>query len=329
VDATVLATDVGVYGDVDLRLGKLVHVRGGARADLLVYDLDDRLGNFIPVFQRQQHIVGYRRTAIGVAAGPRATVEVEPANWLTVLASYGEGYRSPQALQLEEGENAPFTKVRGMEVGAKLKPGAGERLSLTASGYVTFLSNDLAFDPGDNRLERIGPTRRAGVVTYLLAHPTHWSLASLSVTYVNAVLTAPPVASVANPSPPYVPGQLLPYVPPIVVRADASVNREFTLFGRVHLDARAGAGFTFLSPRPLPYGQFAEPVALLDLSAGVRVGPVGLTLEVYNVVGTRYAATEYSFVSNWQTTDIPSRIPARTISAGAPRTFVGSISVSF
>jgi outer membrane receptor protein involved in Fe transport len=306
-----------------------VHLRGGGRADLLVYDLNDRLGNFIPVFQRQQHIVGFRRTAVGVAAGPRATLEVEPVDWFTVLASYGEGYRSPQALQLEEGENAPFTKVRAMELGAKFKPGGGDRVTLTTAGYVTFLSNDLAFDPGENRLERIGPTRRAGVAAHLLAHPTSWSLASLSVTYVNAVLTAPPAATASNPTPPYVPGQLLPYVPPIVVRADASVNREFTLFGKVHLDARAGAGFTFLSPRPLPFGQFADPVALLDLTAGVRIGPVGLSLDVYNVLNTEYAATEYSFVSYWDTSSIPSRLPARTFSAGAPRTFVGSVSVNF
>jgi iron complex outermembrane recepter protein len=97
----------------------------------------------------------------------------------------------------------------------------------------------------------------------------------------------------------------------------------------VHLDVRGGAGFTFLSPRPLPFGQFAAPVSLLDLSAGVRVGPVGLTLEVFNVIGTRYAATEYSFVSSWDSSGIPSRVPARHFSAGAPRTFVGSISVSF
>ena len=78
VDAEILATDVGTFADLELRLGKYVQVRGGARADVLHYDIDDRLGNFIAPYQVASHLVGYRRTATGVAAGPRASVEVTP-----------------------------------------------------------------------------------------------------------------------------------------------------------------------------------------------------------------------------------------------------------
>ncbi|MGZ3446465.1 MAG: TonB family protein, partial [Myxococcaceae bacterium] len=74
VDATVRGSDLGVYADADLRLTRYVRLRGGARADVLHYDINDRLGNFIPIFDRQSHIVGFRRTALGVAAGPRATL---------------------------------------------------------------------------------------------------------------------------------------------------------------------------------------------------------------------------------------------------------------
>lgn len=324
VDASVQATDVGSYVDADARLGAYVHLRGGVRADVLNYDLDDRLGNFIPRFQLQSHIVGYRRTALGLAAGPRATVEVEPSEWLKLIGSYGEGYRSPQALQLEEGENAPFTKVRAFELGARFAPGEGKALTLTAAAYRTTLSNDLAFSPGEGRLERIGPTLRQGAAAHLIARPTNWVIASLSATYVHATLTAPPAATAQNPTPPFLPGQLLPYVPPWVVRADTGISKELDAGGQ-HFDLKLGGGATYLSQRPLPYGRFADSVFLVDLRASGRWRAVELGVDVFNVLGRRFAATEYSFVSDWGNRAAPSLVPARHFSAGPPRSFSASL----
>lgn len=328
VDASVQASDIGVYADADWRITRYVRVRGGVRADVLYYDLDDALGNFFPAFARETHIVGFRRTALGAAFGPRATLEVNPLPWLDLLASYGEGYRSPQALQLEEGENAPFAKVRAAEGGFRLHPW-GERLSLTGAGYATFLSTDLAFDPQDGRLERIGPTSRRGFVAHVLAKPWRWLIGSVSVTYVHATLDEPPPATAEDPAPAFEPGQLLPYVPPVVVRADVGVVRDLMSFGGGELQGRLGAGLTFLSPRPLPYARFADPVALLDLSASARWRWIELGLDVFNVIGREYAATEYSFVSDWHPGEIPSLVPARHFSAAAPRTFLGTLGLHF
>jgi len=44
VDATVHATNVGLYGDLLLAGTKYLRVRGGLRGDLSVYDVNDRLG---------------------------------------------------------------------------------------------------------------------------------------------------------------------------------------------------------------------------------------------------------------------------------------------
>ncbi len=324
VDATLQVSDVGAYADVDGRLGPYFHLRAGVRADVLHFDVDDRLGNFIPSFQRQSYIVGYRRTALGIAAGPRATLEFEPVSWLQALASYGEGFRSPQALQLEEGENAPFTKVRALEAGLRLKPGEG--LSISAAGYFTELSNDLAFDPRQGRLERIGPTRRVGAAAHVLAKPARWLIASVSATYVNATLTAPPAATAENPTPPYQPGQLLPYVPPWVVRADAAVTPEVTVKEQ-HFDTRVGLGLTYLSPRPLPYGQFAAPVFLVDAAASARWRFFEVGVEIFNLFNQRYAASEYSFVSDWGNREAPSLVPARHFAAGAPFSVLGHVAV--
>lgn len=333
VDASVRGSDLGAYVDADLRLGRHVHLRGGARADVLYYDIDDRLGNFTPLFQRATHMPGFRRTALGVAAGPRATLEVTPRSWLTFLGSYGEGYRSPQARQLEEGENAPFAKVRSLEAGARLRPGDGRRLTLTLAGYATFLSYDLAFDPSEGALTKIGPTSRKGAVVQLTTRPCSGrrfsALASLSVTYVRATLDQPPPATAENPSPPYQPGELLPNVPPVVARADLALTRHLVAVHGHVVEGRLGAGYTYLSPRPLPYGQFGDPVNLLDVSLGARWRWLDLGLDVWNLAGVRYAGSEYSFVSDWGTRQVASLLPARHFSAGAPRTFLGTLGLSF
>lgn len=329
VDATVNASDIGAYADLDTRLTRWVHLRGGVRADVLNYDLDDRISNTIPRFQAETHLPGYRRTALGTAVGPRASIEVEPLPWLKLLGSYGQGYRSPQALQLAEGENAPFTRVHSAEVGLQLRPGGGEALTFTGAMYETRLSDDLAFDPGEARLERLGPSRRRGVALHALARPVRWFLTSLSATYVNAALTSPPVATPENPTPAFIKGQLLPYVPPWVLRADAAVTHELRFRNGEHLDARLGLGATYLSSRPLPYGQFAATVFLTDLSASLRWRFLELSLDIYNLLDRHYAATEYSFVSNWGTPPLPSMTPARHFAAGPPRTFLTSLAVHF
>lgn len=324
-DAEIKTTDVGVFGDVLVNVSRYVRLKGGARADLLFFDVDDKLGNFIPAFQKKNHVVGFRRTASGIAFGPRATIEGHPLRWLRISASYGEGYRSPQARQLEEGEQAPFAKVKSYEVGATVRQ--GERVSVSAIAYQTDLSYDLAFDPQDGRLSRIGPTTRRGFVGYLLADPADWAHVSFSATYVHATLDSPPIPTPENPTPAYVSGQSLPYVPPLLVRSDVAFTRSFgRVFGKP-LAWKVGYGTSFLSSRPLPYGQTSPPVFLLDATIGVRRDWLELSIDAFNLLDARYADTEYNYVSNWQTSAVPSRVPARHITAGAPRALLASVTL--
>ena len=344
VDASLRAADLGMYLDAEVKLTEWVKLRGGGRLDVLGYDIDDRLGNFIPVVNRQAHILGFRRSAMGVALGPRATLEVTPLlDWLTLLASYGEGFRSPQARQLQEGENAPFAKVRSLELGVRLAPDHGKAFSFTTAAFATFLSTDLAFDPGSGSLERIGPTSRKGVVAHLVARPWTWAVLSASATYVNATLDEPPPATAENPVPAFKKGELLPYVPPLVVRADAAVHGDILdvqgLVGSALTDlgfpdlklgalsGHIGLGSELLSPRPLPFGTFGDPLFLLEASVGARLSMVELSCELQNLLNSRYATSEYQFVSDWVTTSIPSLVPTRHFSAGPPFSFLASLTI--
>jgi hypothetical protein len=329
IDASIHATDLGLFANLDWRLTRFVRLRGGVRADVLYFDLDDRLSNFIPSFLREQHFVGYRRTALGVAVGPRASVEVTPRPELSIIAAYGEGYRSPNARQLEEGENAPFAKVHSFELGVHSRPFRDERLVLRAAAYATLLSQDIAFDPSSASLERIGPTTRRGVMAQLEAKPWPWLFAQTSITWVHATLDQPPPASVENPAPAFTPGQLLPYVPPLVVRADIGVNGELYRFSKGALTGRAGVGLTHLSARPLPYSRSANPVTLVDFSGSLRWRFVEVGLDIFNLFDSHFAATEYSFVSDWRTRPAPSLLPARHFSAGPPFTALCNVAFHF
>lgn len=328
VDASILGADLGFWGDLDWRFTRYVRVRAGVRGDALLYDVEDRLGNFAPATRPQDsYITGFRRSAMGVAVGPRTSLEVKPSEGIAFRAAYGEGYRSPQARMLDDGEKAPFTKVRSADLGVKF--GGDEQYELSLGGYYTHLSDDVAFDPKEGRLERIGETRRMGAVVYGRVQPIEGLIGAASATFVDAELLEPPPATPEEPDPPFKVGQSLPYVPPLVVRLDLGGRRALVKdAGRWDLVGKVGFGFSFLSPRPLPYGAFADPVSLLDASAGVVWGPFDLTFEAFNLLDQRYSSSEYFFSSNWDPDAPQTRAPARHSAAGAPFSWLMTLGIS-
>src|SRR5690606_10975193 len=228
------------------------------------------------------------------------------------------GYRSPQARQLADAEETPFTKVRSADLGARFSP--TEALNLSLSAYQTNLSDDVAFEASEGRLERVGATRRRGGVVHLEARPWAGSIVAASVTYVDAELLEPPPATADEPNPPFKAGQNLPFVPALVARLDLGVERELTQVAHDALQARVGLGLSALSARPLPFGDYARPFALVDASLAFDCNRFTIGLEMFNVMDTQYSATEYSYVSHWDPAQPPSRVPARHVSAGSPRT---------
>lgn len=326
VDASIRGVDLGFWGDLDWTFVQYLRVRAGLRADVLSYDVEDRLGNFAPLTRSQDSFIrGFRRSALGFAWGPRASAELRPSEWFSILAAYGEGYRSSQARILEDGEEAPFAKVRSADLGVRFD--WGDLLRLTLGGYYTRLSDDVAFDAAEGRLERTGATQRLGAVAHAVVRLPRLLVASLSLTYAGATLLEPPPPTADEPQPPFEEGQSLPFVPPIVVRTDLGTRHTLAqdVWGQP-LVGRTGLGFSYLSPRPLPYGDFADPVALLDASAALSWGRVELAFEIFNALDSRYAAIEYAFPSDWDPYDgVRPRTPARHTAAGAPLSWMVSL----
>ena len=328
VDANITAVDIGGYFDLDMTFTKYVRLKGGVRADLLSYRIDDALQNFIPFDRPANYIMGYRRSAAGFAVGPRVVLEVEPLPKFVLTAAYGEGYRSPQALLLDEGEPAPFTTVQSTDFGARVVLGSREQVNLRGTGYYTTLDQDIVFDPIEGAPKNVGPSQRVGFVMYGDVRPWSWLLATASVTYVHATLSDPPARSASDPNPPLRKGDLLPYVPPVVLRADTSAEHALYNLKGAPVVGRASLGFTYWARRPLPYGDRASPVSLLDLSLRATYRVVSLDASVYNLIGSEYAAQELSYASNWDPNAVPSRLPARHIQAGAPRMFLFTLGIT-
>jgi iron complex outermembrane receptor protein len=244
-----------------------------------------------------------------------------------VSVAYGEGYRSPQALLLDEGEPAPFTKVRSGDLGVRYRVFGGDELTLRATGYLTHVAHDIVFDPREGSAEPTGPTTRVGTVLHGEARLLSWLYGAVSATYVRATLDEPPPESADNPNPPFEKGQRLPYVPPWVLRGDLSARHTLYEVRGAPLEGRAGLGYTFWSKRPLPFSQYSKAVSLLDAALGLAYRALEVEAQVSNLLDAEYAALELSYASNFDPDGVPSRLPARHVLAGAPRTWLLTLGV--
>jgi outer membrane receptor protein involved in Fe transport len=144
-------------------------------------------------------------------------------------------------------------------------------------------------------------------------------LLSSSATYTHASFTAG--------SDKYGKGDLLPYVPQIVLRSDATMRKKL---GRVFdrdVEGRIGTGLESLIGRPLPYGETGRNVFLVDASAALRIKEVELGLDVFNLLDASWYDGQFVYASNFSRAPSPARVPFRHVTVGPPRTFFLSLTL--
>jgi outer membrane receptor protein involved in Fe transport len=306
VDATIQATDVAGYLDLALHPLRRLTLRAGARIDGLSYAIEDKGA------QGQ----GQRRSSQGSHLGKKATVSYGLAPSLNLVVSYGEGFRSPQARSLAEGQTTPFTSVISYEAGVRYQESG---LRASAALFRTLLSNDLVFDQATARNENTPATRRTGLTAEMAATPLQWINASASATYTRAEFRS----SDAN----YNEGDLLPYAPQIVMRSDLSLSKVIGAFSGRELSARVGSGMTYMGRRPLPYGEFGHDIFLVDCSASLRWKEFQLIVDVFNLLNANWYDGEFVYASNFHPGSSPSLIPQRHVTVGAPRTLLATLAL--
>lgn len=307
VDASVRAVDAAGYLDASLFILRRVAVRGGLRVDGLSYAARDRA----------ETDAGPSRSALGVNLGPKATIDVAALPGLHALASFGQGFRSPQARSLGDGERAPFTRVTSFEGGVRY--GSGEAIKSSLSAFHTRLTDDLVFDQASARNERVPSTERTGVALDLSMRPRSWIAAGASFTYTRASFTGSDET--------YREGELVPYVPQVVARSDIAFTPVIARFLDRDLHLHVGTGLTLLVERPLPYGEVGHDVFVADASVALRLKEVQVRADMCNILGAPWFDGEFVYPSNFSRGAAAELVPLRHVTVGAPRSFFITASI--
>jgi iron complex outermembrane receptor protein len=311
VDATVRATDIAAYLDASLRLFPGLTLRGGVRADSLSYATEDRTSAMATGGGATL------RSAQGTHLGKKATLDYAVVPGLHALLSYGEGFRSPQARSLSNGEKTPFVDVTAFEAGVRFSD--ERRLQGSIAAFHTTLSRDLAFDQATARNELAPGTRRIGATAEITARAGDWFTASWNATFTRATFTSSDAK--------YQRADLLPYVPQIVMRADIAVKRRLGRIGDRDLEGRLGFATQALARRPLPFAEFGHEIFLVNASAGLRLKEIELGFDGFNLLGASWYDGEFVYASNWDRSAAPALVPQRHVSVGAPRSLLGTLTV--
>lgn len=90
-----------------------------------------------------------------------------------------------------------------------------------------------------------------------------------------------------------------------------------------------GVGITYVGRRALPLGERSDSIFTVDSNIEVRWRWTTLGFAITNLLGSQYRLGEYNFTSDFQTTgQLPTLVPSRLFSAGAPRMLMLSLTVN-
>ena len=339
--------DIGLYGDANLHLGPWLSLRGGARADLLTYDVHNNCAAQTvalpsttnpPTDQSclTQQDLGRPRepdqvtATSGIAILPRASLIVGPLRGVSVSASYGRGVRSVDPSYITQDVQAPFAHILAYEAGASYTaPLANTFLVARSVLFQTVVDKDLIFDQTAGRNVIGAGTTRSGWLAALRWTGSFFDQ-SANLTLVRATYNDNG-ESVANvPGVVFRMGNAVAYVPGLIFRSDTALFRPlpWRLRGSP-IQASLGAGITYVGPRPLPYGQVSGSIFTVDGSLGLTWTNYQVRLLATNLFDTQYRLGEYDYASDFHSQPQPTLVPQRTFTAGAPRGLFATFAITF
>ncbi len=325
--------DIGLYGDANLHPWRWLSLRGGARSEFLSYDvLNNCAAQTVahpsstnpPINQSclTQQDMGRPREPDQVTATsstaflPRASLLVGPFRDVTLSASYGNGIRSIDPSYITQDVKTPFANVKAYEVGVGYAGGIRDTTIVARSVlFETVVDKDLIFDQTAGRNVIGVGTTRAGWLGALRFSGSFFD-ESANLTLVKATFNDDHAA--------------VPYVPGTVFRSDTALFHALprSLFGRP-VKASLGTGVTYVGPRPLPYGEVSQAILTIDASAALSWSHYEVRLVSTNLLNTQYRLGEYNYASDFKSQPLPTLVPERTFTAGAPRGVFATFGINF
>jgi TonB family protein len=151
-DGNINETELGIYGEEEVRLARWFRFAAGARFD----DIGVAVNNESET--AMDKVSGVRSQA---QVSPKASVIVSPASALDLYANYGRGFHSNDARTILEGSSTTLiATATGYEVGTTVRPVKG--LLLSAVAFLLDLTSELTIDGDTASTSPSGPTRRYG-----------------------------------------------------------------------------------------------------------------------------------------------------------------------
>jgi TonB family protein len=333
--------DIGLYAALNLRPLSWIALRGGVRADVFTFDVNNLCAHQTINTPAPQtlpppldtscmdqtdfgvHVEPNQRADTASAAIlPKASVLLGPFEHITFSASYGQGVRSIDPIYITQDVATPFASIKAYEGGAAYTGPVGP-FTLVARSVLfdTHVDKDYVFDQTVGRNVIGVGTNRAGWVGAVRA-TGDWFDESANVTFVKSTYDDTHL--------------LVPYIPDIVVRSDTAVWHDlpFAVQGAPFRGALS-AGVTYVGQRPLPFGALSGTIFTIDGNATLawRAYEIGLTIT--NLLDTKYRLSEFNYVSNFNASGPgapsgpPSYVPTRLFTAGAPRAVFANFTVNF
>ena len=340
--------DLGVYVDGNVHLFPWLGLRGGVRADTFMFDVLNNcavtqvgtpnvaIPDIDAPCQSQSPSGSYREpvqrtTTASGAIMPRGTLVLGPFQHFEITGSIGKGVRSVDPSDVSQGLATPFVSVQSEDLGVAYAHQITDTTSLTARSvfFNTHVDQDLIFDPTAGRSTLSSGSSRTG-----------WSgsmrlLGSFLDVNANATLVRAAFDD-SGLCAPYC-GLLVPYVPDLVLRADAAYfhNLPWKLQTKP-IRAVIGYGVSYVGRRPLPYGETSDTTFVSDASAGLGWSIFNLRLSAQNLFNSEYKLGEYNYASSFCAPGSgcpgrppePTLAPERSFTAGAPREVMLSLSAT-
>lgn len=232
---------------------------------------------------------------------PRLAATYKIKQGWKAFAAYGHGIRSPEARSVTEmttagdaAGNPHFTTSRTGEAGLEGRMDGG--LTLGATGFGTWISNELVFDHLTGANLARNASRRVGAEVRAELAITPWLMMRTDATAVSAQFVDS--------------GAPVPGAPNFLARGEAQIIHPTGL--------RGGAQATAMAPRQLANGARGQGSAVVDLLASYRIGLFDIEVQVDNVFNSKLREGEFHYASRFDRNTPASAIPRLHYAAGRP-----------
>ncbi len=267
---------IGVWLREDLILTKWLTIIPGVRWDAISYSgsgtQDDRYFNVYTNTADTRQDVERDWDETAQIVSPKASLILTPVKPWNIFVNYGEGFFSNTTLQMANDPKSSIPKVRGGEVGTRLKL-FGNRLNIAASAWYANKEEDLVFDPQTGLSLLKEKTERKGLDSELRIYPARWLYLMTDASWVDARFAES--------------GDRIPNGPITLMTNGIGWRHESGVRGMIR--------GRYMGERELDQDDWAPPFYVTDLVAGYDAEHWGLEAAVDNVLNTEWEDAVFSY----------------------------------